>query len=71
MARPRQRRLKLRFHHRLNEFADAVAHTHFDRIKSAVEKLHRRFGRRLRRNRLRDIAPHGGVSCPAPPTRVI
>jgi hypothetical protein len=33
IARPRQHRFKLRFHHRLDEFAHPLAHPHFNRIK--------------------------------------
>jgi hypothetical protein len=66
IARPRQRRRELIFHHGLDELAHAIAHARFDRIKPiVVENVGYRLGCRLHGIRLRGMARHGVVSCPA------
>ncbi len=65
IARSRQHRIELLFHHRLDEIAHPAADAGFDRVKPVVEKLGGRLRCSCRGIRLRDMLLHGVVSSPA------
>src|SRR6516164_4389791 len=62
IARARKHRLELGFDHRLDEAANLVAQSGFNRIKPVVEEPGTRLGFRLRDWQLRAIIRHGVVS---------
>src|SRR6516162_9087837 len=62
IARARKHRLELALDHRLDEAANLVAQSGFNRIKPVVDQADRRLGFQLRYRRLGAIIGHGVVS---------